>query len=107
MGSQPRARRAAETYRRYCHHCHGQNGDGRIIVGESFSPALPDLRAPASQSRPEGQLYRQVMRGGRIMIPLDDTLTPLDALLALEHVRTLAQAPSRPFFAPRSEEPIR
>lgn len=96
----------ALAYRRYCHHCHGPNGDGRIIVGESFSPALPELR-DALDGRETEELYETLWGGTGRMIPLDATLTPLELLLAIEHARTLGHAPSRPFFPPQSTTPIR
>jgi hypothetical protein len=100
-----RAARAAVTYRRYCHHCHGPHGDGRIIVGESFAPRLPDLRAAAVQTQPDRALYDRVRQGSALMIPLDDTVTPLETLLAIEHVRNLGAAPSEPFFPAQSTRP--
>ena len=106
----PAAEKAAGgalAWRRYCHHCHGPNGDARIIVGESFSPAIPDLRLPAAQGRTDREIYDQVQRGGAVMIPLDDTVTPLETLLAIRHLRSLASAPSKPFFPPQSAVPIK
>lgn len=106
MGAAARRAKAALAYRRYCHHCHGANGDGRIIVGESFTPAPPDLRAPDVQQLADDDLHGIVMEGGGKMIPLRGTLTPLEAQLAISHMRTLASAPSRPFLPPRDEAPI-
>jgi mono/diheme cytochrome c family protein len=94
--------RGALTYNHFCQHCHGPNGDARIIVGESFAPALPDLRTGRAQTADDRALFNQLMHGSQNMIPLDDTLTPLEALLAIAHVRTLAGAPSRPFFPAQS-----
>jgi len=101
-----RRRQGALAYRRYCHHCHGPNGDGRIIVGESFNPALPDLRE-VLVDREDSELGETILGGTGKMVALDDTLTPLEALLAIEHARSLRSAPSRPFFPPRSTAPIR
>jgi mono/diheme cytochrome c family protein len=100
-----RRRQGALAYRRYCHHCHGPSGDGRIIVGESFTPALPDLRK-VLVDREDREIAAAILGGTRKMVALDDTLTPLETLLALEHARSLRGAPSRPFFPPRSTEPI-
>ncbi len=102
-----RPARAALSYRRYCYHCHGPHGDGRIIVGESFDVPLPDLRRPATQQKTDAALFQQVMHGSANMIPLADTVPPAEALLALAHVRSLAGAPSEPFYPPRHAEPIR
>jgi hypothetical protein len=102
-----RQERARLAYRRYCHHCHGPHGDGRIIVGESLAPASPDLRLPPIQSKSDKELFERVARGGGTMIPLNTTMTPLEILSAISHVRGLIKAPSTPFFQPRSLEPIR
>jgi mono/diheme cytochrome c family protein len=101
-----RAAQADVAYRRFCHHCHGPNGDGRIIVGESFDSRLPDLRSPAVQTQSDAQLYERVRQGGKVMIPLEDTLTPADTLLTIHQVRALAGAPSHPFFEARSTRPL-
>jgi mono/diheme cytochrome c family protein len=106
MGLPARTARADLAYRRFCQHCHGPNGDGRIIVGESFDPRLPDLRSPAVQMQSDAQLYERVRHGGKVMIPLEDTVTPPDTLLAITKVRTLAGAPSHPSFEARSTRPL-
>ena len=98
---------ASTAYRRYCSHCHGEHGDNRTIVGESFSPRLPDLRLPGTQAKADRDLYETLMHGTLRMVPLDDTLTPVEAVLTIDHVRTLAGAPSKPLFAPKSVRPIR
>jgi hypothetical protein len=108
-GMSPPARKLAQatSYGRYCSHCHGPNGDNRTIVGESFSPRLPDLRLAGTQAKADRALYHLIMQGSDRMVPLDDTVTPLEAVLAIGHVRTLAAAPSQPLFAPKSTQPIR
>jgi hypothetical protein len=99
--------RSALVYRRYCHHCHGPNGDGRIIVGESFGVRPGDLRSPEVQARSDRELYDHVTYGSDVLIPLAAVVTPLDRLLAIEYVRKLADAPSEPFYEPRNREPVR
>jgi hypothetical protein len=74
-------------------------------VGESFTPALPDLRIAHAQSLDDRAIFNQLMHGSRNMIPLDDTVTPLEALLTISHLRTLAGAGSQPFFPPASTKP--
>jgi hypothetical protein len=108
-GMNPQTRKLAQAtaYGRYCSHCHGEHGDNRTIVGESFTPRLPDLRLDATQAKSDRQLFHQIMHGSAIMVALDDTVTPVEAVLAIDQVRTLAGAPSRPLFAPKSTKPIR
>lgn len=100
-----RARRSAQAYRRYCHHCHGPQGDNRISVGESFGFALPDLRQDAIQNLVDEQIFEALTSGSKRMIPLAATLSGLDRLLAIEHLRSLRGAESKPFFRPRWVEP--
>ncbi len=69
-----RKERAALTYRRYCHHCHGPNGDGRIIVGESHEMKPADLRAPRIQRKSTDELFRHLKEGGELMLPLAATV---------------------------------
>jgi mono/diheme cytochrome c family protein len=107
MPAQTRKLAQATAYGRYCSHCHGENGDNRTIVGESFAPRLPDLRLAGTQAKGDRELYNLIMHGSALMVPLDDTVTPVEAVLAIDQVRTLAGAPSRPLFPPKSTKPIR
>ena len=102
-----REARAALTYRRYCHHCHGENGDGRIIVGESHELKPTDLREGRIQKMTDRALFDHIHNGGKLMLPLAATLSPLEMLLAIAHVRTLKDRPSKPYFKPKFTEPIR
>ena len=99
-----RRARGQLAYRRYCHHCHGPAGDGRSIVGESFAPSIPDLRAVTQTDR---ELFDVIMGGGGNMLPLASTLSALEAVLTISHVRALAGAPSRPVYAPKDTAPVR
>jgi hypothetical protein len=107
MPPSERTARAALVYRRYCYHCHGASGDGRIIVGESFDLPPTDLRSPVVQAKSDEQHYERVANGSPVMIPLRDTVAPVEILLAIAHARTLANAPSQPYFPPQSAEPPR
>jgi hypothetical protein len=106
MSDGERAERAALTYRRYCHHCHGPNGDGRIIVGDHLELKPADLRSAAVQGRSDDELYRHLEEGGRLMLPLAATMSATEMLLAIEELRRLEDRPSKPHFAPRNTEPI-
>ncbi|MBW2535117.1 MAG: cytochrome c [Deltaproteobacteria bacterium] len=106
IGADARRERAALTYRRYCHHCHGPNGDGRIIVGESLELAPADLRSPEVQGMSEQALFEHVQSGGSLMIPLGATMSPGEMLRSIDHLRTLEGRDSRPHFRPRNTEPI-
>lgn len=101
VGPDGRPERAALVYSRYCNHCHGPHGDGRVIVGESFGFKLPDLRLDETQNKSDEELFDLAFDGSGNMIPLRHTVTPLDLLLAIEHIRSLKDAPSVPFFEPK------
>jgi mono/diheme cytochrome c family protein len=107
MPQSDRTSRAALTYRRYCHHCHGPNGDGRIIVGESLELAPTDLRGPDVQALDDRALFEHVQGGGALMLPFAATLSPRDMLLAIQHLRTLKDRPSKPHFSPKNVRPNR
>lgn len=102
-----RKERAALTYRRYCYHCHGQAGDARVIVGESLEIKPTDLRISDVQSKSDQELFEHLRTGGELMLPLAATLAPIEMILAIEHLRTLKNRPSKPFFKPQFDEPIR
>lgn len=98
---------AAQAYRRFCHHCHGAGGDGRIIVGESFDVVPRDLRSDDVQDLDDEDLFELVQDGSGAMLALHDTLTPLEVLLAIRHVRGLKGGPSRPFYPPQATTPMK
>jgi mono/diheme cytochrome c family protein len=63
-------------YGYYCLQCHGEKGDGRGPVGESFFPVPADLRGKQVQAMSDGQLLRGMLVGighepvlGRIVEP--------------------------------------
>lgn len=101
-----RAERAATAYRRYCHHCHGPNGDGRVIVGESLDIPPADLRSLRVQAMSDEEIHRHLVSGGELMVPLEQTICPTGMRLVIEHVRTLEGAPSAPYYRPQSTAPL-
>ena len=50
-------------YEYYCLACHGQTGDGRGPVGESFVPSPGDLRSDSVRKMTDGQLIRAMLTG--------------------------------------------
>jgi len=107
LSREARERRAALTYRRYCHHCHGPSGDGRIIVGESLEIPPADLRDKSVQSQSTEDLLEHLKTGGDLMLPLATTLSPAEMLLVIEHLRSLRDRPSKPYYSPKSTTPIK
>lgn len=106
LSGKMRKSRSSLTYRRYCHHCHGPNGDGRIIVGESLEIPPTDLRLPKVQSKTDRELFDHLKTGGDLMLPFAATMSPLEMLLAVDHVRTLKDRPSTPYYKPKNPKPI-
>ncbi len=106
LSADQRKQRSALTYRRYCHHCHGPNGDGRIIVGESLEVLPTDLREDSVQSLTQQELFEYLKTGGDLMPPLNATMSPLEMLLAAEYLTTLKDRPSRPYYPPKNIKPL-
>lgn len=94
------------TYDRFCQHCHGPNGDGRVIVGESFGIPIPDLRSPKVQFSGRVRLYDKISEGQENMIPLKESLTPTEILLTIYHIKALKNAPSVPYYSPKNVAPL-
>ena len=63
LDSQVKAVRAKAAYRHYCQHCHGEHGDGRTLVGESFSPAPPDFRTSGTCDQDPADLFAMATDG--------------------------------------------
>ena len=57
------AERGRTYYGYYCVACHGEAGDGRGPVAESYDPAPSDLRTETVQSLPDGQLLHVSLTG--------------------------------------------
>ena len=100
------SKRGPLVYRRFCYHCHGAHGDGRIIVGESFAVKPTDLRGENVQTLSNEDLYDVVADGFNTMLGLRASMTPDDIVQSIHYMRTLKNAPSTPFFKPRNTQPL-
>ncbi|MCL2700202.1 MAG: hypothetical protein FWE88_00750 [Phycisphaerae bacterium] len=82
-------------YGYYCLPCHGQTGDGRGPVGESYHPVPRDLRSAAIQARTNKQLLRAIAEGTGHQLENDGprilhlTVPPQHAGPLIAYVRTL------------------
>ena len=47
----------------HCAGCHGNDGSGQTDIGRSFYPPTPDMRAAATQSLTDGELFRSSSTG--------------------------------------------
>ncbi len=87
--------RGRAVYRTYCAQCHGANQDGQGTVGQSFHPLPTDLRSPAVQSKPPGELFQTVSYGipGGRQPALDTTVTVEDRWSVIAFVKGLGLNP--------------
>jgi mono/diheme cytochrome c family protein len=50
----------------HCASCHGNDGSGDTSIGRSFYPKAPDMRASATQSLSDGELFSIIENGIRL-----------------------------------------
>ena len=50
----------------HCATCHANDGSGETSIGRSFYPKTPDMRAPATQSLSDGELFSIIENGIRL-----------------------------------------
>lgn len=50
----------------HCAICHGNNGDGRTMIGGGLYPPPPDLRGAVTQSLTDGELFSIIRDGIRL-----------------------------------------
>ena len=55
--------RGREHWADHCANCHGNDGKGDTEIGRNLYPRAPDMRAPATQSRTDGDLYYIIRNG--------------------------------------------
>jgi mono/diheme cytochrome c family protein len=83
--------RGGAVYFTFCAQCHGPGYDGNGTVGQSFMPLPTDLRSPAVQSKPAGELFKSVSYGipdGR-QPPLETTITIDDRWSVVAFVKSM------------------
>lgn len=57
---------ALAHYADHCAVCHGSNGAGDTAIGRGLYPKAPDMRADATQSLTEGELFSIIENGIRL-----------------------------------------
>jgi mono/diheme cytochrome c family protein len=55
-----------EHFADHCAICHANDGSGDTEVGRSLYPRAPDMRQPATQSLPDGELFYIIENGVRL-----------------------------------------
>ena len=84
-------------YGYYCAFCHGQAGDGRGPVGESFVPSPADLRSAKVQALSDGELLRAMLTGPGHGPVLQRVVPEASRPYLILYVRQFAPSPeSRP-----------
>jgi len=56
-------RRGMEHFADHCASCHANDGSGNAEVGRSLFPPAPDMRADATQSMSDGELFYVIEQG--------------------------------------------
>lgn len=59
-------REGMEHYADHCASCHANDGSGETLYGRGLNPPPPDLRADATQSKADGELYLIIQNGVRM-----------------------------------------
>jgi mono/diheme cytochrome c family protein len=95
MGDANVIARGKAVYVTFCAQCHGLNYDGQGTVGQSFKPLPTDVRSPAVQSKPVGELFKSVSYGipGGRQPPLDTTLPIDDRWNVVAFIKSLGLRP--------------
>jgi mono/diheme cytochrome c family protein len=57
---------ALQHYADHCAVCHGSNGAGETAIGRGLYPRAPDMRAAATQSLSDGELFSIIENGIRL-----------------------------------------
>ncbi len=48
---------ARDHFADHCAVCHGNNGDGKTMIGEGLYPPVPDMRKPDTQNMSDGEIF--------------------------------------------------
>jgi mono/diheme cytochrome c family protein len=75
-----------QIFRSYCFACH--NGDGRGAIVRPAMPDIPDFTsAKWHATKPEAELVKAILSGGKFMPPMKDKLKPEEAAAMVRFVR--------------------
>ncbi|MBI3948436.1 MAG: c-type cytochrome [Armatimonadetes bacterium] len=78
-------------YGYYCRHCHGERGDSRTPVGDSYLPMPTRLDSPRVQAATDGELYRAMVIGKGHEPVMKSTVPPERRWRIVHYIRTLGR----------------
>jgi mono/diheme cytochrome c family protein len=93
------AAKAAELYRIFCSHCHGEKGDGNgILVEREKILGVPSYAADRLPDITDGSIYHVITHGKGVMGAHASQISPAERKLIVAHVLKLrtALAPAAP-----------
>lgn len=56
---------ARDHFADHCAVCHGNNGDGRTMIGEGLYPPVPDMRKEETQNMSDAEIFFTIKNGVR------------------------------------------
>jgi len=83
--------RATILYQRYCQNCHGPVDQSQAAAGKTFDLKALEARSRSAGRRADEQLYELVSNGSGAMLALEGTMTPVERVLVIRHLRALAE----------------
>jgi mono/diheme cytochrome c family protein len=86
-------RAGMEHFADHCATCHANDGSGHSFFGQGLYPKPPDLRAAATQSKSDGELYYTIQNGVRLsgMPAFSEAHTPEKTWRLILFIRHLPQ----------------
>jgi mono/diheme cytochrome c family protein len=66
MPSTENIRAGMNHFSDHCATCHSNDGGGQTLFGKGLYPKPPDLRAPGTQNKSDGELYYTIQNGVRL-----------------------------------------
>lgn len=83
--------RATVLYQRYCQNCHGPVGERQAAAGKTFDLKALEARSRSAGPHADEQLFDLVSNGSGAMLALEGTMTPVERVLVIRHLRELAE----------------
>ncbi len=91
MADPQRLYKGQAYYHYYCVFCHGTDGEGQGLAGQSFFPPPADLRAARIQAYSDEQLRDAILNGIGHTPVMEYTILPQHRWYLVAYVRSLAK----------------